>query len=137
MFGIDDAISSVSTLINTAVTRIWPDATETEKAKIAQLTDEINNGFKLLLGQIEINKIEAKSESLFKSGWRPFVGWSCGFALVYASIIEPFLRFIAQVIFGYTGAFPAVETYITLQVLLGMLGLAGMRSFEKKNGVHK
>ena len=137
MFGIDGAVSSVSTLINTAATRIWPDATETEKAKIAQFTAELSYRVKLLLGQIEINNIEAKSENLFKSGWRPFIVSYCGFAFVYVSTIEPILRFIATVVFAYTGTFPIKDTTITLQILLSQLGLASMRSYEKKNGVSK
>lgn len=87
-----------------------------------------------LQNQTDINKIEAASTNLFVSGWRPFVGWVCGFALAYAAILEPFLRFIASLC-GFTGSFPVIDTTITMQVLLGMLGLGGMRSFEKAKGV--
>jgi hypothetical protein len=131
MLGIDDAIAAVSNLADSAIKRIWPDATEIEKAKLAQLSQALQNDFNLLMGQLEINKTEASSASVFVSGWRPMVGWVCGAALAYAAIIEPFARFVAVVVFSYTGAFPAVDTDITLQILLGLLGLAGMRSFEK------
>jgi hypothetical protein len=90
---------------------------------------------KLLEGQLDINKEEAKSASLFVSGWRPAIGWCCGLALLYAAILEPMLRFGAVVWFDYTGAFPVIDTNLTMQILLGMLGLAGMRSYEKKAGV--
>lgn len=89
-----------------------------------------------LQNQTDINKIEAASSNLFVSGWRPFVGWVCGFALAYASIIEPFLRFAAT-IFGYTGSFPVIDTEITLQVLIGILGLGVFRTYERKQGVHR
>lgn len=134
MFGIDDAIAAVSNLADSAIKRIWPDATEVEKAKLEQLSQELQNNFNLVMGQLEINKTEAASASVFVSGWRPAVGWICGAALAYAAIIEPFARFVAVVIFGYQGAFPAIDTDITLQILMGLLGLAGLRSFDKKQG---
>jgi len=87
--------------------------------------------------QIEVNKVEAASASLFVSGWRPHVGWVCGFALSYVSILEPIARFVAQVFYGYNGAFPVIDTTITMQVLLGLLGLGGMRTFEKLKGVDR
>jgi hypothetical protein len=135
MLGIDDAIAAVSNLADTAVKRIWPDATEIEKAKLVQLSQELQNQFSLIMGQIEVNKIEAASSSVFVSGWRPMVGWICGAALGYAAIIEPLARFVAVVVIGYAGGFPVVDTEITMQVLFGLLGLAGMRSFEKHKGI--
>lgn len=131
MFGIDDAVAAVSNLADSAIKRIWPDATEVEKNKLQQLTQEMQNHFNLLYGQLEINKEEAKSTSIFVSGWRPSIGWICGAALAYSSLIEPFARFIAVVMFGYVGVFPVIDTNLTMQVLLGLLGLAGMRTYEK------
>jgi len=135
MFGIDDAITAVTTLADSAIKRIWPDATEIEKAKLAQLTQELQNQFNLVMGQLDINKTEASSSSVFVAGWRPAIGWICGAGLAYAAIIEPFARFVAAVAFGYLGVFPIIDTDITLQILMGLLGLAGMRSFEKSKGV--
>lgn len=89
----------------------------------------------LALGQIEINKIEATSQELFVSGWRPFIGWICGFALCYAFILEPFLRFAANVVFGYVGSFPIIDLGELWPILLGMLGLGGLRTYEKVKGV--
>ena len=88
-----------------------------------------------IAAQIEVNKVEAASSSKFVAGWRPFVGWVGGFSLAYAAIAEPIMRFVASTIFGYKGLFPVLDTDITLQVLMGMLGLGAMRSYEKKNGV--
>jgi len=137
MFGIDDAIAAVSGLADDIIKRVWPDATEIEKTKLAQAMQEMENQYKVVLGQLEINKVEAASPSLFVSGWRPFIGWGCGFGLVYASTIDPIARFIAMVVFHYIGAFPVVDTTITLQVLLGMLGLGTMRMVEKVKGVNR
>lgn len=85
--------------------------------------------------QTEVNKIEAGSDSIFVAGWRPAVGWVCGSALAYAAILEPVGRFVAQVGFGYAGEFPQIDTDLTLQVLLGMLGLGTLRTWEKGKGV--
>jgi hypothetical protein len=130
MFGIDDAIAAGAKLIDDVVTRIWPDATEVEKAKIDQLKTEMQNEFALMLGQMDINKIEAAG-NWFSSGWRPGVGWVCASALAYSAVIEPIARFVAAVVFGYVGAFPAIDTTITMQVLFGMLGFGVMRSSDK------
>jgi hypothetical protein len=134
MLGIDDAIAAVSNLADSAVKRIWPDATEIEKAKIAQLTQEMQNQFNLVLGQLEINKVEAGSASWLTSGWRPYVGWVCGTALAYSTIVEPILRFISVVMFGYAGSFPIINTDLTEQILIGMLGFGVARSLDKYLG---
>lgn len=87
------------------------------------------------MAQIEINKEEAKSSSMFVSGWRPFIGWGCGIAFIYSALIEPVCRFISMTVFMYNGDFPIINTDLTMQVMLGMLGLGAMRSYEKKSGV--
>lgn len=81
--------------------------------------------------QTAINMEEAKHENVFVSGWRPFVGWVGGFALLYASVLEPLLSWSAKVFGGYTGAFPVIDTTITMQVLFGILGLGAFRSVDK------
>jgi len=86
------------------------------------------------MAQIAVNTEEAKSSSFFVSGWRPFIGWGCGIAFIYSALIEPICRFIATTVFMYDGAFPTIDTNLTMQVMLGMLGLGAMRSFEKSNG---
>lgn len=134
MFGIDDAIASVSSLADTVAKRIWPDATEIEKAKIDQITAAMQAEYRLLIGQLDINKVEAASSNWLTSGWRPFVGWVCGSSLAYSAIIEPFARFVSAVMFGYVGPFPVIDTTITLQVLLGMLGFGAQRSLDKYLG---
>ncbi len=131
MFGIGE----VATLINTAVTRIWPDASEHEKGKLALLQQELAGNLSVALAQSKVNEISAASPSIFVAGARPFIMWICGVGLLYASLLEPLLRYIAVVGFDYAGKFPVINSDITLQVLLGMLGLGGMRSVEKTKGV--
>ena len=78
----------------------------------------------------EVNKIEAGSTNLFVSGWRPFVGWTCGFALCYHFVLQPFLMFVLFSI-GKPMELPVFDMSTLTTVLFGMLGLGGMRSFEK------
>ena len=87
-----------------------------------------------LQGQTDVNKAEAASTSIFVAGWRPAIGWICGISLAYVSVIEPIGRFVSQVAFKYAGAFPVIDTTITMQILIGMLGLGLYRSVDKFNG---
>lgn len=91
----------------------------------------MDNAIKLDLAQIGVNAKEAESESFFVSGGRPACIWIGALGLAYASFIEPLLRFICTVIFSYSGAYPEIDTNITMQVLFGLLGLGAMRSFDK------
>jgi hypothetical protein len=84
--------------------------------------------------QSDVDKTEAASASTFVAGARPFVMWICAFGLAYVSIIEPIARFVAQVGFKYAGMFPVIDTNLTMQVLLGLLGLGTMRSYDKVKG---
>lgn len=90
-----------------------------------------DNGIRLQLAQIGVNEAEAHSTNWFVAGWRPAVGWIGALALAYAAIGEPLARFVAQVGVGYSGAFPAIDTGITMQVLFGLLGLGVYRTIEK------
>lgn len=99
--------------------------------KVKYLESDTN----LALGQIDLNKTEATNADLFVSGWRPFVGWICGFAVAYTFILEPILRFAAKVVFGYEGEFPQINSSDLNAILLGMLGLGGLRTYEKVKGV--
>lgn len=90
-----------------------------------------DNGIKIQLAQIDVNREEARSGNWFVAGWRPACGWIGALALGYAALLEPFLRFGAKVWMGYSGTFPAIDTTITMQVLFGILGLGAYRSVEK------
>ena len=91
---------------------------------------------KIDVGQLEINKTEAAHRSIWVSGWRPFIGWSCGVALAWTYVITPILNFIlAQT--GHLMDLPAMDMGEMMPVLMGMLGLGGLRTFEKFKGVAK
>ena len=102
-----------------------------QAGELAQLAAETD----LAKLQIQTNIEEAKSTNWWVAGWRPAIGWVCGAGLAYAALVEPFARFAAKVWFGYNGDFPVIDTDLTLQVMLGMLGLGAMRSAERIKGV--
>ena len=135
MFDIPAAIEASSNLIDGVVNRIWPDPTEQEKRRIDEMRMQLGHEMAMSQAQTSINQFEAQHPSVFVSGWRPFVGWVCAGALCYAAVLEPFLRFVATVVFGYIGGFPVIDTWLTFQVLAGLLGLGAMRTHEKKSGV--
>jgi hypothetical protein len=91
----------------------------------------------LAKGQLEINKAEAASGSVFKGGWRPFIGWVCGVAFAYHFVLQPLI------VFGVTAAgveipeLPSFDMGSLMTVMMGMLGLGGLRSYEKKQGLTK
>jgi hypothetical protein len=136
--GLDiTGVGAIAEAASKIVDKFFPDKTELEKAKASLELQAVMNEFELSKAQAEINLEEVKNPNWFVAGWRPFTGWICGVGLLYAVFFEPIMRFIATME-GYKGAFPIIDTSITLQVLLGMLGLGAMRSFEKHKDVeHK
>lgn len=87
--------------------------------------------------QAEVNKVEAASNSLFVAGWRPFIGWVCGGAFAYKFLLQPMLIFVLVASgssFDYTDL-PVLDWSEMGTILLGMLGIGGMRSLEKIRGV--
>jgi len=91
---------------------------------------------KIDIAQLEINKAEAGHRSIFVAGWRPFVGWTCGIALAWTYVGVPILQFtLAQT--GHLIDLPALDMSQMMPVLMGMLGLGGLRSFEKFKGISK
>lgn len=86
-------------------------------------------------GQIEVNKVEAASNSTFVAGWRPAVGWVGAAGMAWTVLLLPICSWTASVIFGYRGPFPAIEADVLLYTLGGMLGFGGLRTFEKYKGV--
>ena len=106
---------------------------EAERKIEAQLTEHLA---KIDLAQLDINKTEAAHRSIFIAGWRPFIGWSCGVALAWNYIAQPILVFtLAQT--GNLVDLPALDMSQMMPVLMGMLGLGGLRTFEKYKSVSK
>ena len=110
-----------------------------QKAKLAHeiATMADNHAHQLALAQIEVNKAEAASNSTFKGGWRPFVGWVCGTAFAYHFVIQPLAIFVLAYYGLEVPDLPEFDMGQLMTVLMGMLGLGGLRSFEKYKGVTK
>ena len=113
-----------------------------DKDQKARLAHEIatmaeRHAQELARGQIEINKEEAKSRNIFIAGWRPFVGWTCGLALFWHFLGLPVTLFVTGWFDLQHPPLPEFDMQSLMTVLLGMLGLGGMRTFEKFKGVSK
>lgn len=108
------------------------DAAKLELVKMAQAGElaQLQADVTLATGQTDINKIEAGSNRLFVAGWRPFVGWICGLAVAFKFIGGPILFMVAQAA-GHPVTLPTIETEELWPLLLGMLGLGGLRTVEK------
>lgn len=137
-----DPVSIALEVGSKLIDRLWPDPAQRDAAKLELYKIEKSGELQVMMagtdlakGQLEINKVEAASSSTFVAGWRPYVGWACGTAFAYAAILEPVMRFVAAVMFGYHGMFPIIDTSLTMQVLFGILGLGALRTYEKKQGV--
>lgn len=120
-------LGAVSDLVNTVVNKIWPDKTEQEKQQLAAAVMVVQ-------GQLDVNKVEAANPSVFVSGWRPFVGWVCGAACAWNWIGLPITK-AGLLLAGITLNISPADLTEMLPVLMGMLGLGALRTFEKSKGV--
>lgn len=130
--GIGSAVIGVKDILG----MFFPDKTEEEKDKMVQAFQLVQLQQQADQAQTDVNKVEAGSTSVFVSGWRPFIGWVCGSACAWNWIGISILKTILSV--------AAVKLAIDIQpasltemmpVLLGLLGLGGLRTIEKMNGV--
>ena len=130
-------ITSLIEPVTGLLDKFIPDADQ--KAKLAHeiATMGEKHAQQLSLAQIEVNKAEAASGSFFKGGWRPFVGWVCAVAFAYHFVIQPLLIFI----FSYIGIeppdLPEFQMNTLLTVLGGLLGIGGLRTYEKQKQLTK
>jgi len=86
--------------------------------------------------QIEVNKVEASHRSIFVAGWRPCCGWICAIALGYHFVLQPIILFVLS-LNNLQYQLPEFDMGALLYVLGGMLGLGGLRSYEKSKGLTK
>lgn len=120
-------LGSVADLASTVIGRIWPDKTEQEKQQMAA-------AMAIVQGQLDANREEAKNPSVFVSGWRPFIGWVCGAACAWNWMGLKIALFVAAYM-GHNLNLAPADVSEMMPVLLGMLGLGGLRTVEKINGV--
>jgi len=118
-----------------------PDSNARAAAKEAFEKEAMELAASASTAQLDINKVEAASSSVFVAGWRPAIGWICGFALAWQFIFQPLICYGLSIYSTYSHQTipppPILETGQLYTILLGMLGLGGMRTFEKVNGVSR
>ena len=89
------------------------------------------------VAQVELNKLEAQHRTVFVAGWRPFIGWVCGVALAYNFVVRDLMAWIIRIYEPALEPPPELAMTHLMTVLMGMLGLGGMRTYEKLKGVSK
>lgn len=115
------------------IERFFPNKEEARKAEAEFLKMAMDGELKQVIAQLEINAREAAHPSVFVAGWRPFFGWLGGFGFLYAVIGQPLLAWVAT-IKGYPLP-PELNLDLLWVVVTGMLGIGGLRTFEKAKGV--
>lgn len=141
MFGMDDAIGAGLKLGSQILDRVIPDPAAAAAAKLELMKLQSSGELAQLSAVIELSKAqaatntaEASSGSLFVAGWRPFIGWICGMSLLYHFIGERIIVGIVELL-GRTLDLPPLDIGQLMTLVVGMLGLGAMRSYEKTTGV--
>jgi hypothetical protein len=137
------ALPFLGTIIETGLKildKVIPDPKAKAEAQLKLLELQQAGEFKqmevemqLALGQLEVNKAEAQSPDFFRGGWRPAIGWVCALAFFYQFVGRPLLVWLSPV-FGLPAGAPELDTGDLMTIALGMLGLGGMRTFERVKG---
>ena len=133
MFGIDDVIAAGGSLIKTIVDKIAPDANLEVQGKITAALTEMQNEYALRLSQIDVNKTEAGNSSVFVAGARPAAMWVGVASLFYSGIGISLLNWAAMI--AGLPPLPAIDATTANNILIGLLGIGGLRTAEKIKGV--
>lgn len=128
-------LGSVFELGKDLIGRFFPDKTEAARVEAEFLRMAAQGELQQVIAQLEINAREAQHPSIWVAGWRPFFGWAGGFGFVYATIVQPLLAWWAAVE-GWPAP-PELNLDLLWVVVTGMLGIGGLRTFEKSKGVSK
>ena len=129
-------IQTILPLIGTVIDRIIPDKNGATNAKQEIEKTLIHNAAQLNLAQAETNKIEASHRSVWVAGWRPCLGWVAAFGFAWLFVLSPLLQWILAIT-GTDIPMPQFQTDVLLELTLAMLGLSGLRTFEKLKGLTK
>ena len=125
-----DPVTALFEVGSKVLDRVLPDPAQQAAAKLELLKLQQNGELAQITGQMEINKVEAASSSIFVSGWRPSIGWVCGAGFAVQFVIGPLAEWGAALA-GHPVKFPQMDTGTMMPLLLGMLGLGGLRTAEK------
>jgi hypothetical protein len=128
-----DPITAALDLGGKVIDRILPDKAANDAAKAQLLQMQTAGELAQITGQLEVDKTEAASSSIFVAGWRPFIGWVCGSALAYQYIVSPVGQWLAA-LFGHPVSAPVLDIGQLMTLLLSMLGMGVLRSYDKTTG---
>ena len=132
---IQTLIPQIAPIIGSVLDRFFPDKEKAAQAQRAIESALLENAAQLNLAQIEVNKAEAQHRTIFVAGWRPFIGWVSGFALAWHFVGMPVTLFLIAWYGAEGPELPAFDMNSLMTVLMGMLGLGGLRTFEKMKGL--
>ena len=125
--GIFDSVLEIGSKV---LDRVIPDINARNQAK-QELERALNDqDFQIAIEQIKVNTIEAQSDSFFKSGWRPSVGWICSIAFALHFVILPLFNYLVMLC-GQQPILVPFQMDTLLTVLLGLLGMGTLRTVEK------
>lgn len=119
----------------TLLDRFIPDPEKKREAEMEMFRMAAEGELKQVIAQLEINAREAQHPSIFVAGWRPFFGWVGGLGFLYATIAQPMIAW-----YGVGKGWPVppeMNLDLLWVVITGMLGIGGLRTYEKKSGVTK
>jgi hypothetical protein len=125
-----DPVTAVTNVVGQVIDRVWPDPAQAAAAKLQLMQLQQTGELTAITGQMDINKVEAGNESLFVAGGRPFIIWVCGAAFAWNWVGLPLAKFVMTVI-GHPVVMQAADMSEMMPVLMGLLGLGGMRTWEK------
>jgi hypothetical protein len=127
-------LPSLLPMLGEVLDRVIPDKAEAAKARLEMEGKLLEAATAQATQQTDINKIEAAHSSLFVSGWRPFIGWVCGAGLAWAFVVAPFASWML-VALEIKQTPPQLQIDYLLEMVVALLGLGGLRTFEKLKGV--
>lgn len=129
-----DPLSSILDFGKSLIDKLIPDPKAKAEALLKLEELRQSGDLAVIAGQNKINEVEAASANTFVAGWRPFIGWICGSALAMQFVIAPMVTW-GSTLANHPVTLPAMQTELLTTLLIGMLGLGGMRTVEKLQGV--
>ena len=136
-----DPVTALLDIGSKIIERLFPDPTQAASAKLELIKLQQSGELAVMAaetdlakGQIGVNEKEAQSGSLFVSGWRPAIGWVCATALAYQYVVRPIGSYVGRIYGVELGDMPTLDATLW-ELMFGMLGLGGLRTFEKVQGV--
>jgi roadblock/LC7 domain-containing protein len=127
-------VTALLPALGTLIDRLIPDRAAAEKAKAEMEQQLVTAANAAAMAQVEVNKVEAAHSSVFVAGWRPSIGWVCAAGLAWAFVVAPIASW-ALMVLGIKAELPAIQFDHLFELVLAMLGIGGLRTFEKLRGV--